>query len=351
MRAIASLSHWPSGLAWSPDGREIWFADWGGPEGTVFSAATLEGQQRVVSRLPGHFALHDLSSAGDVLVSQSLLTVASAIYVPGADRERDLTWLDMGLVKDISNDGQVVLMDEQGAGVAAEPQAFLRRADGSPPIHLGAGLARGLSPDGRWALVADHGELKLLPTGTGEAKAIQLPGITIAMQSSWFPDGQHILVSGNEEGARSRLYVVPVAGGHPRAITPEGVAFPAGLAAKPVSPDGKKVFALAGTRELRIHEVATGESIFAHVLEEDEEPLRWDKDGRSIFLWKRGEVPARITRLDLETQEKKLWKELVLSDPTGVIATRFVVVTPDGQTFACSYVRMLSQLHVVRGLR
>jgi hypothetical protein len=351
VKETASFRHWPGGLSWRADGEEIWAAEWGCPEGTVLWGMTPAGGRRTVSRFPGMVLLHDLSPGGDALISQSLSTFASALFGPGSDRERDLTWMDMGFVKDISDDGLTVLMDEQGAGVASDPQVFLRPADGSPPVHLGPGLARSLSPDGRWVIVAGESGLTLLPAGTGEPGALPLPGLSLGMSAAWFPDGERVLVAGNLEGEPSRLFVATARGGGLRAVTPPGVGFPPGLSPKPVSPDGSKVFGLAGLSQLRIHAVESGEELAACPLEEDEEPIRWHEDGRTIFTWRRGEVPARISRLDVETGRREPWRKLEISDPTGAFSTRFVVMTPDGQTCACTYLRMLSQLHMVRGLR
>lgn len=351
VRTLASLDCWPAGVCWSLEGNELWFGQWGGPEGSVISAVTLDGVRRVVARLPGTCVLHDRAASGDLLVEQMMLCFVTAVFEPGATRERDLTWFDMGLAKDISADGRTLLLDEQGTGVGAHAQVFLRTTDGAPPLHLGAGLGRGLSPDGRWACVKRGPDLVLLPTGAGQPREIQLPGIDVSYMTGWFPDGESLFVEGSEAGRPTRLYAVSLRGKAVRPITAEGVAMPPGASCRPLSPDGRRILALVNPGELTVHDTETGDQVGGCRIEPEEEPIRWHADGRDVFLWSPGVNPVRIQRVNVETGERRLWKELIPSDPTGIICTRFIVMTPDGETCAISYMRNQSQLHLVRGLR
>ncbi len=351
LRTLAKVSHWPGSLAWRADGAEIWFTQWGGPDGASLRAVDLEGGSRTITRFIGGLTnLHDLSPSGDALVSRSLLYSSIACLPPDHERERDLSWLDLSIAKDLSADGQTLLFDEQGIGVSGEDQTFVRSTDGSPPVRLGRGIARSLSPDGRWAIVVDEGELTLLPTGADEARTVDTSPARQAGVAAWFPDGERILFQGTEEGSGVRLYVVPAKGGPPRAITPEGVGFAFGAATRPVSPDGTRVVAMAGGRELRIYDVESGTPLAAFSVEEDEEPIRWSADGRSVFLWRRGDVPLRVFRLDVETGGRERLMELMPADPTGVTTSRTMLLTPDGRAYAYTYVRQLSELYLVRGL-
>jgi hypothetical protein len=51
------------------------------------------------------------------------------------------------------------------------------------------------------------------------------------------------------------------------------------------------------------------------------------------------------------TGEKKLWKELVPADRAGVYNVNMFDITPDERWYAYSYVRDLSDLYLVEGLR
>lgn len=64
-----------------------------------------------------------------------------------------------------------------------------------------------------------------------------------------------------------------------------------------------------------------------------------------------GTVPAPVSRYELATGRKELWKELAPPDTTGVSWTYRVHVTPDGRSYVYSYMRTLSELYLVEGLR
>ena len=81
------------------------------------------------------------------------------------------------------------------------------------------------------------------------------------------------------------------------------------------------------------------------------DPIGWTADGRQLFVQREGEVPERIQKLDLATGTVVPWKELTLEDLAGVVRIDPVRVAPDGRSWAYSYIRVLSNLYVVEGLR
>jgi hypothetical protein len=62
-------------------------------------------------------------------------------------------------------------------------------------------------------------------------------------------------------------------------------------------------------------------------------------------------VPLKLYRYDLVTGEKKPWRELVPADRAGVYIANLFDITPDARWYAYSYVRDLSDLYLVEGLR
>ena len=67
-RVLAELRHWPGGLVWTPDGGELWFMEWGGPDGSMLRAIDLRGRLRTVSQMMGGYTvLHDLAADGSLL--------------------------------------------------------------------------------------------------------------------------------------------------------------------------------------------------------------------------------------------------------------------------------------------
>jgi Tol biopolymer transport system component len=66
-RALSQPYYRPRGLAWRPDGKEVWFTPMGGEGATSVLAVTLAGQERVVQRFPGWTNLQDISRQGRVV--------------------------------------------------------------------------------------------------------------------------------------------------------------------------------------------------------------------------------------------------------------------------------------------
>ena len=112
-----------------------------------------------------------------------------------------------------------------------------------------------LSPDGQFGLASrnftsDAPELVLIPTGTGQARALPRGGVN-TQAASFFPDGRHVLLAGSPAGQPARTWVQDRAGGDPRPLTADGTRFE--LSARPVSPDGRTAVAqdAEGRRRLR----------------------------------------------------------------------------------------------------
>ena len=83
------------GLAWTPDGAEIWFT---ASELGLFhyiSATTLSKQQRLVTRVPGSLIIFDIGKDGRVLLARQDRRREVMGLAPGAAKERDLSWLDL----------------------------------------------------------------------------------------------------------------------------------------------------------------------------------------------------------------------------------------------------------------
>ena len=84
--------------------------------------------------------------------------------------------------------------------------------------------------------------------------------------------------------------------------------------------------------------------------EGDDEPLRWRADGRVLFV-RQGRLPARVFALDVTSGQRTLVHELTPRDTVGVEAVWDTRLTPDGKSYAYVYIRSLSRLYQVTGLR
>jgi Tol biopolymer transport system component len=338
------------GVAWSPDGREVWFTAANAGADRVLYSVTLDGKQRLVSRVPGNMVLQDIDADSRVLLSHGTNHPVILGLVPGATRERDLTWLDFSVAADLSRDGRMLLFAEQGFAGGPQYATYLRPTDGSPAIRLGKGNAQALSPDGKWALVLDlapPSQLVLLPTGAGEPKRLPRHTITHYQAGWWLADGRSVMFAGSEGGGGPRLFIQEVGGGGPpRPVTPEGTF---GLF-DTVSPDGKFVATISAAGGA-ICPLAGGEPRPVPGWEQGEVPFRWGADGRSLYVRRLGDVPAKVTRLDIVTGQRAPWKELGPSDLAGVGSITAVAITPDARWYAYTYMSRLSNLYLVEGLK
>jgi serine/threonine protein kinase/WD40 repeat protein len=347
-------SKWASegGLAWSASGEEVWFTATEAGANRSLWAVTESGHLRVVTRVPGGLKLHDVARSGRVLLTRESPRVGVLAMLEGDTRERDMSFLDYSFAADLTPDSRTLLFDEEGEAGGANYTVFVRKSDRSPVVRLGEGNAMGISPDGKWALSMmpiPNSPFILLPTGTGEHKQLAAGNVSPEQAATWFPDSQSIVFAGSEPGHELRLYVQAIeGGGKPRPISPEGIV--AALPGFAVSPDGKFVAAIGKDRKAMLFPVEGGESRAIKGIEDGEFPLRF-ADARTVYVWKRGDVPAKVTRVDIESGKREPFKNLIPADPSGVERISNVLVTPDGKGYAYCFTRLLSDLFVVEGLK
>jgi hypothetical protein len=79
--------------------------------------------------------------------------------------------------------------------------------------------------------------------------------------------------------------------------------------------------------------------------------LQWSADGRLVYVQRTATWPPAVDRVDLTTGRRELWKTIQPADPVGVDSVFRIVVTPGGKAYCHDYVRFLSELFVVEGLK
>jgi Tol biopolymer transport system component len=339
---------------WSADGREIWFTASQPGELEALWAADLSGKLRLVMRVPGGLELDDVSPEGRVLIAHHTMTYTVRVASAADPKERDLSWLDFSFAADLSSDGKMLLLTERGEGSGSGAVIYLRGTDGSPAVKLGEGFARALSPDGKWVLAANNPStrgtaesLSLLPTGPGQARVLDRDGLADFGWGAWLPDGKAVVFSASKADGGSHLYV-QAPDGKPRPIGPERARI--APAANPVSPDGKYVVALARGQVLLVPLGGTGEARAVPGLapQEGDRAVQWSSDSRALYVYRQGERPLRVWLVDIETGQRRPWKEIAVEDALGGVQLR---VTPDGETWLHAGRRILSELYLVEGLR
>jgi eukaryotic-like serine/threonine-protein kinase len=340
------------GLAWVPSGKEVWFTASDSGNTRSLRAASLDGKARLISRIPGTARLQDISPEGRVLFTRDEQNNGIIVSMAG-NGERDLSWMDWSLVRDITPDGKWILFDEEGDGGGEFYSTYVRKTDGSPPVRLGDGGAYAISKDGKWALAnlpKSPQQLVLLPTGAGEPHLFERNELVEYTSADFFPDGKRLLVCGNEAGRAPHCFVQPLEGGPMRAVTPEGVlVWPGGAHA--ISPDGNSIAVVDAQGQPYIYPASGGEGKQIPGTTPGDIPERWTADGRSIFVYRHREFPTKVYRLDVTTGKKELWQTLTMPDPTGLASIGWIQPTPDGNSYAFTYARGLSQLYLADGLR
>ena len=339
------------GLAWSRDGKEVWFTGTRVGGNRAIHAVTLSGSERLLARVTESLTLQDIATDGRALVSHDVIRIGVLGRGPGEAKERDLSWLDWSAAFDLTRDGKTLLFAETGEGSGPGYSCFIRGTDGSAPVRLGDGVAMSISPDGRWVTAntarAEPPQLWLYPAGAGDKKLLQTGALQVETTADWLPDGKRIVVTASEPGHGSRLFLMDTAGGGPRAFTPEGYR----LVPRTVSPDGKRVVVLGPDKKRYFYPLEGGEPQPIPGLAQDETPTGWSSDGRFLYVFRRRDVPARVSKLDVTTGKREPWRELMPADGSGIVDIAPVISTPDGQAYVYGYSRTLSDMYVVAGLK
>jgi len=337
------------GLAWSARGDELLYSaqlpSAGG--GYTVYAVTLTGKRRVALDSAGGLTIQDVTRDGRWLVTRDDSRLSVLARAPSEKEDRDLSWLDGSIYPILSGDGRTLLFTDQSRFGGPYYTACLRKTDGSPVVRLGEGWAVDLSPDGAWGLAVvqttPH-ELRLYPTGPGQPRTLDRGHLESYETGFWFRDGRAILVCGNEPGRATRCYMQDVAGGAPRPVTPEGTSV-----ARP-SPDGKLVLAEAGA-QYSLYPVAGGAGRPLPVRTADDRVIRWSPDGRSLWLRRRGEIPVRLERFDLETGHREPIGEIAPRDRVGLLVIGAISLADDPSSYAYNALHATSQLFVAEGAR
>jgi eukaryotic-like serine/threonine-protein kinase len=350
-RVLAGVFSSVQGLAWSPNGDEIWITGTRVGGNRAIHAVSLSGVDRLLARVTESLTIQDIAADGRALVSHDVIRIGVLGKAAGETKERDLSWLDWSAAFDLSKDGKTLVFAETGEGSGPAYSCFIRGTDGSPPVRLGDGVAMALSPDGRWVTANtprdESPKLWLYPTGAGEKRLLPTGKLDIESSGEFLPDGKSIVFTAAEQGHGSRVYQMEVAGAAPRALTPEGYR----LIGRSVTPDGKSIIVIGPDHKRYLYRVQGGEPELINGLAEDETPARWSDDGRFLYVFRRRDVPVRVWKLDVATGKRELWKELVPADAAGIQDLAPVIPTPDGTAYVYGYSRTLSDMYVVAGLK
>jgi Tol biopolymer transport system component len=337
-----------SGLAWSQDGREIWFSAQGQAKGVrrALFAVTLDGRLRNIARFPSSIGFFDVNPDGRVLLASESERIGIRGKYSADAKERELGWLDHPWPRALSADGRMLLFDDLGETTGPTYAVYLRNMDGSPPVRLGDGSGCALSPDGRWALAIHFGpphRLILIPTGPGETLSLPRGPVETYQTADFLSDGRRILFVGAEPGRPQRTWIQELPGGLPSAVTPEGAV---GVR---TSPDGQWAAAFTPDFTLMLFPLQGGKPRPVAKLAPREPVSQWSADGRTLFVAQEGSH-LDVFGIDVQSGKRQLWKTFETPDPAGVRLMGFVF-TRDAHSYAYGYFRVLDELYLADGLK
>ena len=331
-----------AGLAWTPDGQRVCFANGDG----IVCTGIEKPEVRIVVRGSERFVLHDIASDGRMLVTTLSMHGAQVAGEVGG-REVDLSWQDVAFPIDFSADGTRLLFESLDYGIN------LRALNGGPPIRLGDGIPAGISPDGRSVLALAPGvptTIAIVPIGAGATRTLPRGSLEGHTWTAWMPDGRSVVISASEPGHGTRLYLQDTAGGEPRVFSGEGVRLMTYLP-RVVSPDGQFVIAVGPDQQPALYPIGGGTPKPIAALGNDLMPIGWGESAEVIFA--RGRSLARLTpvfKIDLATGRRQPVGEIGPADPNGAPLVLLVQVSRDGRRYAYYMSQPLATAILIEGV-
>jgi hypothetical protein len=79
-------------------------------------------------------------------------------------------------------------------------------------------------------------------------------------------------------------------------------------------------------------------------------PVRFDRESRHLIVARTSDGPPRIERIDIASGSRSLLRELKPPEPSGIIHIGGIVTSLDGDRYAYSFLRSLSDLYLVEGI-
>ena len=336
------------GLAWSPDGSEVWFTATNGRDNDrALYGVSRSGKQRLILRTPGALYLEDIAFDGRVLLTRNERRYEVAVSQLGGET-RKLSWLEVMLAASVSRDGQYAVIGDWGSG-GTDYRVYLAKLDGSPAVLLGSGVAGGISADDKWVtsiLPSDTTKVLLLPTGIGESKTISAPNFHYR-DATWASDGRRLVVRASESDRPLRSWVQDTAGGSPRAVTPEGIN---GLFLTVNHSDYVSARDMTGT--VRLYPIDGGEPKTVIGISESDRVIGGSPAADILYLTPdTAAVPLKIVKLNIATGLRQPFVNVLPTDPAGIMGLYPPIFTADEKRYIYTQARALSVLYVATGLK
>jgi Tol biopolymer transport system component len=331
-----------AGLAWRPDGKEVWFT--AAPSGNLRSLRAMDtsGRERLVYAVPDQLTLQDISQNGDLLVLRNLDSSSIFIgHLRGQAESSEVNGLEWPLLGDLSNDGKQIVYEESG-NAFPRPALYIRSSDGQIKPLGEAVLSASISPDNSEVLALTHEPCsRVVMFAPDQPSRILTPSDLCVSSVSWLPNGKKFVFVGGGREQPSRCYVQSVDGSGLKPLS-TGRNARCGL----VSPDGKYALASYGDSyyKVAIDQSAQPAKVNypAHYV-----PVRWVAGDRIDAIGENGF--SEIDTIDIGSGEIVGKQPIQL--PSDVESVSFFKIGADNNTYAFSATKRSSDLFIIKGLR
>jgi serine/threonine protein kinase/Tol biopolymer transport system component len=335
------------GLAWSVGGDEIWFTSSSQTEPQSLRAVNRSGKQRVILSTVTEVSLRDIGRNGRVLLTSMRVSTEVAM---GRRNTRSIHSLDVADenagIHGIADNGKSAALVYSGTAGGQDYKTYLTTQDSSEPILLGDGDPTGISPDGKWILSilpSDPSKIVLYPTEEGESRRFDISPVRMTTGvTSWSQDSRKVVFTGTEPGQPPRVFLLDPASGVVRAIMQVQTSDPL------LTPDGETLLFKDNEMRYALYPMQGGRTEPAKGISANEVPLKWNTTGRSVYVWDRT-LPAKIYLLDPKTGKREFWMEITPEEPSGLLYGH-IYISPDGQSYAYHFRKILTNLYVAQNL-
>ncbi len=335
-----------AGLDWDFKTGEVWFT---ASRANVYSSTlwrlSPRGSLHILLGLPDVFTLQGVSGDQRALLISSASGRGMVVRRRG-ERPRDLTWLGMSLVADISPDGKSLLF-EDGGPTEASHGSWLRPLDGGDALRLGPAVPGAFSPDGR-SVVATTPQLQgapqlvSMPVGPGPTRPLTSDAASHSGPSFAGPD---TILFERALGGTSEIWRMARDGTQARSLGATGCDMPF------ASPSGHSFVCRCGEAKgsLYVFPLEKGEGRKLAELTDGEMVLfaRWSGSGSEIFAVTSS---LELLTIDAATGKIRSTEPVDLGETVAPSTVRSATLNEDASIQAYSFERFSSGLYLADGL-
>jgi len=292
--------------------------------------------------------VHDISADGRWLMTREDISSGMFVKKPGEDAEIDLSWLDLPVAESLSSDGGLLVFTDENVGAGRSYAVMIRKTDGSPPVKLGDGGARGhgLSPDGKWvaALLLTSNRYVLYPTGAGEPRRLDVPADRFNL-GGWFPDSEHVMLCGSATSDPPHCYRQAISGGPMTQLGPQTARGGA------IAPNGSYVIAESNDVAWLYSSPDSPPKRLENTQLKGAEFVGWSSESQPFFVKATPDGKRHIFSAPMGSQPQEIGV-LTIGDLAGLTGVNVAQVVGSVHRFGYAYdlTRQLSTLLVGSGI-